>query len=141
MAAVTRDGPEGVGEGSLTSGIAQYRDFDGFTRLDRVITADPTIIEANAQPAKARIAVILAGKGGRLADITVGDCVEFYDVHSRIRPQGGPGKKLFYVLLHRLGIFGPDAPTTLRALCGPAKGQALRAGTRRPPPPRTRPDP
>jgi integrase len=107
----------------LTLGIAQYRDFDGFTRLDRVITADPTIIEANAQPAKARIAVILAGKGGRLADITVGDCVEFYDVHSRIRPQGGPGKKLFYVLLHRLGIFGPDAPTTLRALCGPAKGQ------------------
>lgn len=107
----------------LTAGMAQYRDFDGFAQLDQVITADPTIIVANAQPAKARIAVILAGKGGCLADITVGDCVEFYDVHSRIRPLGGPGKKLFYVLLHRLGVFGPDAPTTLRALCGPAQGQ------------------
>jgi integrase len=36
--------------------------------------------------------------------------VEFYDAHSRVRPQGAPGKKLFYVLLHRLGIFGADAP-------------------------------
>jgi integrase len=107
----------------LTSGMATYRDFDGFAQLERVIAADPAIIAANAQPAKARIAVILAGKGGRLADIIVGDCVEFYDVHSRIRPQGGPGKKLFYVLLHRLGIFSPDAPTTLRTLCGPAQGQ------------------
>jgi integrase len=107
----------------LTAGMAQYRDFDGFAQLDRVIAADSSIIAANAQPAKARIAVILAGKGGHLADITVGDCVEFYDVHTRIRPQGGPGKTLFYILLHRLGIFSPHAPTTLRALCGPAQGQ------------------
>ena len=107
----------------LTAGMAQYRDFDGFAQLDQAIAADSGIIAANAQPAKARIAVILAGKGGHLADITVGDCVEFYDVHTRIRPQGGPGKTLFYALLHRLGTFGPHAPSTLRALCGPAQGQ------------------
>jgi hypothetical protein len=49
--------------------------------------------------------------------------VQFYDVHSRVRPQGAPGKKLFYVLLHRLGVLGADAPPTLRALCGRAQGQ------------------
>jgi hypothetical protein len=65
----------------------------------------------------------MASKGGRVADIIVGDCVEFYDAHSRVRPQGAPGKKLFYVLLHRLGVFGADAPATLRTLCGRAQGQ------------------
>ncbi|MGH3804837.1 MAG: site-specific integrase, partial [Pseudonocardiaceae bacterium] len=103
--------------------MGQYRDIDGFAALDREIAADPAIINANAQPAKARIAVILASKGGRIADIAVGDCVEFYDAHSDVRPQGAPGKTLFYVLLHRLGVFGADAPATLRALCGRAQGQ------------------
>jgi len=108
---------------TLAAGMAQYRDVDGFAAVDRVIAEDPAILAANAQPAKARIAVIVASKGGRISDITVGDCVQFYDMHSRIRPQGAPGKKLFYVLLHRAGIFGPEAPATLRALCGPARGQ------------------
>jgi len=115
------------GSRQLTAGMLQYRDFEGFARLERVIAADPQITAANAQPAMARIAVILASKGGRLAEITVGDCVEFYDVHSRLRPQGAPGKTLFYLLLHRLGIFAPHAPATLRALCGRAAGQ-LSAG-------------
>jgi hypothetical protein len=44
--------------------------------------------------------------------------VEFYDLHSWGRLQGAPDTKLFYVLLHHLGIFGADAPVTLRALCG-----------------------
>lgn len=111
------------GSCTLAAGMTKYRDADGFAALDRVIADDPAIINANAQPAKARIAVILASKGGQVTDITVGDCVEFYDTHSRIRPQGAPGKKLFYVLLHRLGVFSADAPATLRALCGRAQGQ------------------
>jgi hypothetical protein len=114
-----------VGRGSctLTAGMIRYRDAAGFDAIDRVIAADPAIITANAQPAKARIAVILGSKGGRIADITVGDCVEFYDAHTRIRPQGAPGKKLFYVLLHRSGVFGAEAPATLRTLRGHARGQ------------------
>jgi hypothetical protein len=48
------------GSCTLAAGMAQYRDVEGFAALDRVITGDPTIINANAQPAKARIAVILA---------------------------------------------------------------------------------
>jgi integrase len=111
------------GSCTLATGMAQYRDVEGFGTLDRVIADDPTIIKANAQPAKARIAVILACKGRRIADITVGDCVEFYEAHSRVRPAGAPGKTLFYMLLHRGGILGADAPATLRTLCGRARGQ------------------
>jgi hypothetical protein len=111
------------GSCTLATGLSQYRDPNGFAALDRVIAADPTIITANAQPAKARIAVILASKGGGITDITVGDCLQFYDTHSRVRPQGAPGKKLFYVLLHRAGVLGPDAPATLRTMRGRARGQ------------------
>jgi len=111
------------GSCTLTTGMARYRDAEGFAALEQVIAADPAITNANAQPAKARIAVILASKGGRITDITVGDCVQFYDTHSLARPQGAPGKKLFYMLLHRAGVFSADAPATLRALCGPAQGQ------------------
>ncbi|MGW3473775.1 hypothetical protein ACWDKQ_36280 [Saccharopolyspora sp. NPDC000995] len=111
------------GSCTLATGMAQYRDGDGFATLDQVIADDPTIIKADAQPAKARIAVILASKGGRITDITVGDCVEFYETHSKVRPAGAPGKTLFYVLLHRSGVFGADAPATLRTLCGRARGQ------------------
>jgi len=107
----------------LTEGMAAYRDPDGFAALDQAVRTDPALTLANAQPAKARIAVILASKGGLLRDITVGDCIEFYDLHTQLRPAGAPGKALFYSLLHRLGIFPVDAPATLRAVCGPAQGQ------------------
>jgi hypothetical protein len=91
--------------------------------VDQVIAADPALTHAHAQPAKARIAVIVASKGGGIADITVGDCVQFYDTHSLVRPPGAPGKTLFYLLLHRAGVFDAEAPATLRALCGRAQGQ------------------
>jgi hypothetical protein len=53
------------GSCTLAAGMAQYRDVDGFAAVDRVIAADTTITMANAQPARARIAVIVASKGGR----------------------------------------------------------------------------
>jgi hypothetical protein len=61
-----------------------------------------------------RIAVVLAAKGGTLAEITVGDCVELLQIVRRL----GGGKTTsgyFYQLLHALGIFDPAAPPTVRA--------------------------
>lgn len=106
----------------LGEGMAACRDPEGFAALDQLVHDDPTLTVANVQAAKARIAVIVASKGGLLHDITVGDCIEFYDLHTQLRP-AGPGKALFYSLLHRLGVFGADAPATLRAVCGRAQGQ------------------
>lgn len=61
----------------LAEGMAAYRDPEGFAALDQLVHADPTLTVVNVQAAKARIAVIVASKGGLLRDITVGDCVEF----------------------------------------------------------------
>jgi hypothetical protein len=58
-----------------------------------------------------RIVVILAAKGGTLAEVTVGDCVELLQIVRRL----GGGKTTsgyFYQLLHALGIFDPSAPRT-----------------------------
>jgi hypothetical protein len=61
-----------------------------------------------------RAATILAVKGGTLREITVGDCLELsvaIDGRS-LRANKGMG---FYQLLHAMGVFGPHAPSTIRA--------------------------
>jgi hypothetical protein len=63
-----------------------------------------------------RAAVILAAKGGMLADITIGDLLELLDteadVHGAARSDGAAS----YRLLREMGIFGPAAPARLRQL-------------------------
>jgi site-specific recombinase XerD len=64
-----------------------------------------------------QVSVILAAKGGTIADITVGDCLELIELRDRRKAQGAgnPGSG-FYQLLHAQGNFPGDAPTTLRML-------------------------
>ena len=69
-----------------------------------------------------RAATILAVKGGTLREITVGDCLELslaIDGRS-LRANKAMG---FYQLLHEMGVFAPDAPSTFRAFgtTGPAQ--------------------
>ena len=61
-----------------------------------------------------RAATILAVKGGTLREITVGDCLELsLAIDSRsLRANKAMG---FYQLLHEMGVFPPDAPSTFRA--------------------------
>jgi hypothetical protein len=61
-----------------------------------------------------RAATILAVKGGTLREITVGDCLQLsLAIDSRsVRKNKGMG---FYQLLHTMGIFEPNAPSTIRA--------------------------
>src|SRR5260221_14750562 len=59
-----------------------------------------------------RIAAILAAKGGTIADITVGDCLELLDAITAAK--GGNTSPYFYQLLHALGVFPPAAPPTVR---------------------------
>ena len=100
-----------------------------------------------------RAATILAAKGGLVADITVGDCLELEEL------QGGAGMRRtnrgagLYGVLHSMGVFGADAPSTLRAfatqgqLSPRADARPLRHRMRSCPadaqrvPPRTRPLP
>ena len=97
----------------LVAIMARTRDPDGFAELAtlcRSSAAGRTMKTA----ALRRAATILAVKGGTIRDITVGDCLELsvaIDGRS-VRKNKGMG---FYQLLHQMGVFGPQAPSTIRA--------------------------
>ncbi len=56
-----------------------------------------------------RCSVIIAAKGGRLVDITVGDVVELFDAEDRLKadPRSRPAT---FKVFREMGIFGPEVP-------------------------------
>jgi integrase len=99
----------------LAAAMAQTRDPDGFAQLWRLAASEPASSSADAHVAATRVATLLACKGGGIADITVGDCVELVDAMRRVHVRGGQKKVDFYLRLRVLGIFPDDAPHTIRA--------------------------
>jgi hypothetical protein len=105
----------------LTAEMARSRDPKGFAELVAVCRADP----ANSHTKDAalrRIATIMAAKGGMVADITVGDCLEMLQLLSTIAGRVDTSA-YFYQLLHAMGVFPAAAPPTVRAVSGQAQGQ------------------
>lgn len=66
-----------------------------------------------AQIAATRIVTLLARKGGRIGDVTVGGCVEFVDAKRRVRAGGGQKKADFYLRMRAMDVFPEDAPATI----------------------------
>ena len=66
---------------------------------------------ADRQQALTRVAVILAAKGGPVAAVQVGDCVELLQVAAGMRATSEvhAHSPLFYQLLRSLGGLGEDA--------------------------------
>jgi hypothetical protein len=62
-----------------------------------------------------RCALIVAAKGGGIAEISVGDLMELFDAEDARLGQGD-GRALLYRTLHQMGIFAEGAPSTWRAL-------------------------
>jgi hypothetical protein len=104
-----------AGKGSLTRSLARTRDPEGFARLGRLCDADPQVSAVAASLTLRRSALIIAAKGGTLADITVGDALELMDREAAILPGPAKDHKVFYRMLRELGIFGDKAPGRLRA--------------------------
>ncbi|MQA12566.1 MAG: tyrosine-type recombinase/integrase [Pseudonocardiaceae bacterium] len=102
--------------GLLLRALAASRDPDGFARLRAHCHADGGVSVVDGKQMLYRCALILAAKGGPLAQITVGDLVELFAAEDTVRasPPGARGK--LYRILHELEILGPEAPTTLRVL-------------------------
>lgn len=73
----------------LASAMTQIGDPDGFTRLRTLVEAEPVSSRMDARIAAARIATLLACKGGTIAEITVGDCVELVEVQRRTTNASG----------------------------------------------------
>ena len=68
-----------TGPGSLVRHLARARDPEGFARLRAVCDADPHVSGVSGSHTVYRAAEIVAAKGGRLGDITVGDLLELLD--------------------------------------------------------------
>jgi hypothetical protein len=98
---------------NLVTVMARARDPQGFAELAALCAASPAGRTMKAAALR-RAATILAVKGGTLHEITVGDCLELslaIDGRS-LRTNRGMA---FYQLLHEMGVFSPQAPSTIRA--------------------------
>jgi hypothetical protein len=104
---------------NLAAEMARSRDPGGFAALAALARTDPASA-ATKDLAVRRIAVILAAKGGTIAGITVGDCLELLDVLAA-GSGGGSTSPYFYQLLHALGTFPAAAPPTVRAFKTPGQ--------------------
>jgi integrase len=86
------------------------RDPDGFARLQRLCHDDLGITPEAQGKVMFRSAVIIAAKGGVLADVTIGDVLEILDAEDTLRCRSSSGAATFR-MLRELGIFGPGVPT------------------------------
>jgi integrase len=110
-----------MGRGALGRVLAASRDPDGFARLRAHGNANPDVSERAVDRMLHRSSLILAAKGGVLAEITVGDVVELLDAESAAHGHPGDGTTVFYRTLHQMGILGEHAPSSLRQLRTPGQ--------------------
>jgi len=103
-----------TGQGALVRHLARTRDPEGFTRLRAKCAAAADVSAAAGRLTLHRTAMIVAAKGGMLADITVGDVLELLDTEAAARAKVTGGTAVFYRMLHRMGIFGKQAPASVR---------------------------
>ena len=107
--------------------MSRLRDSAGFADLEDC-AARAGISHDSRRRAVEHLSVIIAAKGGTLADITVGDCLELMEVRDSRRGTLANGQgNSFYQLLHAMGLLPADAPATLRMLDPRFQGQLTTA--------------
>ena len=97
----------------LSNEMARVRDPVGFAKLSALGQASSASY-GTTRTALEWIAVIVAAKGGAVADITVGDCLELLEISDTLFPSTGGKGPSFYQLLHEMGVFPAGAPPTVR---------------------------
>jgi site-specific recombinase XerD len=106
---------------NLATEMARTRDSATFDALAE-LCAQARVGLQTGQQALTRIAMIMAAKGGLVADVRVGDCVELLQTAAELRAISGSdahaNSPLFYQLLHTQGILGEDAPATIEVFSG-----------------------
>ncbi|MFE3329897.1 tyrosine-type recombinase/integrase [Streptomyces sp. NPDC059176] len=109
----------------IANEMERVRDGEAIAKLRTLRTAS-TVGDSTVLPAIEKIALIMAAKGGMVADLTPGDCLELIKTSREIFP--GPGKSarhspFCYQLLHSLGAFPVDAPPSVRMFSTRFPGQ------------------
>jgi hypothetical protein len=105
----------------LATEMARTRDGAAFAALTELCTKARVGLQTGQQ-ALTRIAVILASKGGLVAEVRVGDCVELLQAAADLRAGSGSEahahSPLFYQLLRNHGVLGEDAPAAIEMFSG-----------------------
>ncbi len=95
----------------LAAEMERTRDRDGFAALRRADTAAP----GRQSLALRQVAAVMAAKGGTVADITVGDCLELLTAARPRAPGRAPPASTFTSSCTPPGSFAGSAPATVRA--------------------------
>jgi len=98
----------------LATEMGRTRDSGGFAALAAVCDGD-TVSEAGQAVALRQVAVLMAAKGGGVADISVGDCLQLMSVAADVGAPHDVCSPYFYQLLHASGVLPATAPVTVRA--------------------------
>ena len=103
----------------LAAEMARTRDTTAFAALAELCTRGVVGLQTGQQ-ALTRVAVILAAKGGPVAAVGVGDCVQLLQVAAGMRAtcEVHAHSPLFYQLLRNHGVLGPDAPAAIEMFSG-----------------------
>jgi hypothetical protein len=103
----------------LASEMARTRDSAAFAALAESCTQARVGLQTGQQ-ALTRIAVILAAKGGPVAEVQVGDCVELLQITDGLRAtsEAHAHSPLFYQLLRTHGVLGQHAPAAIEMFSG-----------------------
>jgi hypothetical protein len=99
--------------------MARTRDTAAFAALAESCT-QARVGSQSGQQALTRIAVILAVKGGVVADVVVGDCAELLQVTDGLRAttEAHAHSPLFYQLLRTHGVWDQHAPAAIEMFSG-----------------------
>ncbi|MGH3251578.1 MAG: tyrosine-type recombinase/integrase [Trebonia sp.] len=96
----------------LAAEMARTRDPEGFARLESLCETVPD--GPVATRAFRRITAIMAAKGGLVADVTVGDCLEALHLMNSLFDRTSDRNPYFYQLMHATGAFPAGAPASMR---------------------------
>ena len=103
----------------LAAEMARSRDPEGFARLENLCEMVPD--SPVATRAFRRITAIMAAKGGLVAGITAGDCLQALHLMNGMFDRGSDKNAYFYQLMHATGAFPAGAPASVRTSL--ARGQ------------------
>jgi integrase len=106
--------------------MGRTRDPSGIAAL-RELRNSAAMGKSTFDPAVERVAVIMAAKGGLVADVTPGDCIELLGACRQVFTSKGQINRhspFLYELLHKAGVFPPGAPATVRMIGAKFNGQS-----------------
>jgi len=105
----------GVSPCALGRNLERTRDQSGLSRL-RAVLGDGTVAAGARHATIGRAAIIMAAKGGTLAEIAAGDFLELLDAERAARGRPRDYSAVSWRLMRQAGAFGQRAPESLAQL-------------------------